>query len=155
MNDRDANDAAVPDIEVRDVEVLVIGAGQAGLAAAYFLTQRGSVPDDEFVVLDANHAAGGAWQHRWRSLSVDAVHGVHALPGMGFEAPEGDSPAREIVAAYFDRYERRFELPVRRPVAVEEVHNDPTDDPTDDTSHAGRRLLVRTDAGTWRTRALL
>ena len=63
-----------------DVEVLdsvVIGAGQAGLAASYFLLQRRVA----HVVLDANPEPGGAWQHRWDSLSMNDVHGVADLPG--------------------------------------------------------------------------
>lgn len=56
----------VPTEPVQDVEVLVIGGGQAGLSAANVLAQRGFVPHEEFLVLDANDSPGGAWQHRWR-----------------------------------------------------------------------------------------
>jgi cation diffusion facilitator CzcD-associated flavoprotein CzcO len=129
---------------MQDVEALVIGGGQAGLSAAYFLARRGFAPYAEFAVLDANATAGGAWQHRWPSLTVDAVHGVHALPGMGLEEADGDAPARDVVAPYFERYERRFALPIHRPVNVEAV-----------LDGADGRLLVHTDAGSWRTRTLL
>ena len=61
------------------LDSVVIGAGQAGLAASYFLRQRGI----DHVVLDANPHPGGAWQHRWASLSMDDVHGVADLPGVG------------------------------------------------------------------------
>ncbi len=130
---------------MRDVEALIVGGGQAGLSAAYFLARRGFVPHEEFVLLDANDAAGGAWRHRWRSLTMDAVHGVHALPGMELEPAAGDAPAREVVAGYFDRYERHFELPIERPVQVHRVENE----------RGHERLLVHTDAGSWRTRVLL
>jgi cation diffusion facilitator CzcD-associated flavoprotein CzcO len=133
---------------VRDLEALVVGGGQAGLSAAYFLARRGFVPHDEFVLLDANATAGGAWQHRWPSLTVDAVHGVHALPGMQLDAAPGEAPAREVVASYFERYEDHFDLPVIRPVQVHRVQNEPDGGPRG-------RLLVHTDAGTWRTRVLL
>jgi cation diffusion facilitator CzcD-associated flavoprotein CzcO len=135
--------SSVPTDTVQDVEALVIGGGQAGLSAAHVLAQRGFVPHEEFVLLDANDSPGGAWQHRWPSLTMDDVHGVHALPGMAFDPTDDDAPAREAVARYFDRYERHFELPIVRPVSVERVEDD------------GERLVVHADAGTWRTRILL
>src|SRR4051794_7591014 len=57
---------------VSDVDVLVIGAGQAGLSAAYHLRRRGLAPYRDFVALDANRVPGGAWQHRWPSLTLAA-----------------------------------------------------------------------------------
>ena len=55
----------------------VIGAGQAGLSASYHLQRLGI----RHVVLDANEAPGGAWQHRWDALTMRDVHGVAELPG--------------------------------------------------------------------------
>lgn len=56
----------------RPVDVVVIGAGQAGLSAAYHLRRRAFVPvgrarpgERTFVVLDAEDGPGGAWRHRW------------------------------------------------------------------------------------------
>nr|WP_211262602.1 NAD(P)-binding domain-containing protein [Nitriliruptor alkaliphilus] len=130
-----------------DVEVMVVGAGQAGLSAAYFLAGRGFAPHREFVVLDANAAAGGAWQHRWRSLRLRDVHGLYPLPGVETIADGDDEDeARDVVARAFARYERRFGLPVVRPVIVGSVRE--ADDASD-------RLLVDTERGTWRARALI
>ncbi|MFA9432222.1 NAD(P)-binding domain-containing protein [Egicoccus sp. AB-alg2] len=130
---------------MRDVEVVVVGAGQAGLSAAYFLAARGFAREGDFVVLDAADRAGGAWQHRWPTLTMQAVHGLHPLPGLppAAEAPQ-DAPASEVVADYFARYERHFDLPVHRPEPVRAVRE------------AGDgRLLVATDDGELRTRALI
>src|SRR6185437_7269864 len=52
------------------LDVVVVGAGQAGLSAAYYLARHGLVPETDFVVLDANPAPGGAWLHRWPSLTL-------------------------------------------------------------------------------------
>lgn len=46
------------------LQVVVIGAGQAGLSAAYHLVKAGLRPHEDFVVLDANEGPGGAWRHR-------------------------------------------------------------------------------------------
>jgi thioredoxin reductase len=127
-------------VEVR--ESVVVGAGQAGLATSYFLRQRGI----DHVVLDANPAPGGAWQHRWDSLGMDDVHGVADLPG----SPAPDPSARAanvVVPAYFGDYERVHALPVVRPVRVGRVDSE------------GDLLVVRSGEGAgereWRTRTLV
>jgi thioredoxin reductase len=128
----------------RVVDVVVIGAGQAGLSSAWALARQGFEPGTDFVVLDADDAPGGAWQHRWPSLTVATTHRVHDLPGLPFR-PEGDSrQAADVVPAYFAEYERTFDLPVRRPVRVTAVSR------TDDD-----RFLVRTDDGDWSARAVV
>src|SRR3954454_20356153 len=99
-------------------DVVVIGAGQAGLSAAYALRRAGA----DFVVLDGTPRPGGAWQHRWPSLRLDRSHRIHPLPGMPLPAADPAAPASEGVAGYFADYEWRFALPVRRPVAVRAVH---------------------------------
>lgn len=126
------------------VEVVVVGAGQAGLSAAHFLRARG-LARGEYVVLDAGDHPGGAWQHRWPTLTMEEVHGVHDLPGLELPDADPDARANQVVPAYFAAYEDRFDLPVRRPVRVERVEEAGADD----------ELLVVTDAGRWRTRALI
>ncbi|WP_350274286.1 FAD-dependent oxidoreductase [Kribbella sp. HUAS MG21] len=103
------------------LDVAVIGAGQAGLSAAYHLVRLGFAPYDEVVVLDRNPAPGGAWQHRWDSLTMHDVHGIANLPGVPVPSSVGAERANEFVPAYFADYEKRFSLPVARPVAVESV----------------------------------
>ncbi|WP_344618528.1 FAD-dependent oxidoreductase [Dactylosporangium salmoneum] len=98
------------------MDVVVIGAGQAGLSAAYWLRRRGL----DFVVLDADDAPGGAWRHRSPSLGVESLHRIFDLPGMPFTPPPS-GPAATVVAGYFREYERAFDLPVRRPYPVHEV----------------------------------
>ncbi|HEY4571693.1 MAG TPA: FAD-dependent oxidoreductase [Kribbella sp.] len=103
------------------LEVAVIGAGQAGLSAAYHLVRLGFTPYDEVVVLDRNAAPGGAWQHRWDSLTMHDVHGIANLPGVPVPSSAGPEQANVFVPEYFAHYEKRFELPVVRPVSVESV----------------------------------
>ena len=68
----------------RKADIVVIGAGQAGLSAAYHLAQRGIVPGRGFVVLDSAERPGGAWQFRWPSLTLSTVNRIHDLPGLLF-----------------------------------------------------------------------
>lgn len=107
-------------------DIVVIGAGQAGLSAAYHLKRRGLEPHREFAVLDSAPAPGGAWQHRWPSLTLSTVNRIHDLPGMRFdEAVDTDAPevqASVAVPEYFAAYEERFELPVYRPVTARLVN---------------------------------
>lgn len=131
---------------MRDVDVVVIGAGQAGLSAAYYLRRRGLVPQSQFVVLDANDGPGGAWRHRWPSLTLGTVHGIHDLPGLPLAPPDPTEPASSVVARYYGEYERTFALPVLRPVAVRTV--------TSPEGPAGR-LYVRAGDDEWHTRALI
>jgi thioredoxin reductase len=129
-----------------DVDVVVIGAGQAGLSTAYTLRRRGLEPQSGFVVLDANAGPGGAWRHRWPSLTLGRTHHVHDLPGFPLGEPDAREPASDVVARYYAEYERSFDLPVHRPVRVRSV-----------TSPDGPdgRLLVDTDRGSWSTRRLV
>lgn len=138
-------------MEPAPVDVVVIGAGQAGLSAAYHLQRRGFVPlaraaasDPSFVVLDADARPGGAWQHRWASLRMATVNGIHELPG--FPVPPADPAAasRDVLPAYFAAYEERFALDVLRPVRVRAVRRaDP---------HPDGRLVVESDSGSWAAR---
>lgn len=106
----------------------VIGAGQAGLSAGYYLRRAGLVPGTDFVMLDGSPGPGGAWQFRWPSLTLSTVNRVHDLPGMSFEDTLGDHPpeqiqASEAVPRYYAQYEKTFDLQVRRPVAVTVVRD--------------------------------
>jgi cation diffusion facilitator CzcD-associated flavoprotein CzcO len=143
---------------VRDVDVVVVGAGQAGLSTAYHLQRRGLEPGTGFVVLDANAGPGGAWQHRWPSLTLDRAHRVHDLPGLPLGEPDPDEPASAVVSRYYAEYEQRFGLAVHRPVRVRTVTPEYDADGaarTEPNSTAHGPLLVHSDHGTWRTRSLV
>ncbi|WP_261987441.1 NAD(P)/FAD-dependent oxidoreductase [Actinomadura sp. HBU206391] len=129
-----------------ETEVVVIGAGQAGLSSAYHLRRSGFASWSGYVVLDAADAPGGAWTHRPPTLTMDKVHGIFDLPGARFgpDGIDGSLPAAQVVPEYFAEYERRLELPVHRPVKVLSVRPAPSD-----------RLLVSTTVGRWAARAVV
>lgn len=130
--------------QVVEVDVAVVGAGQAGLSAAYYLQHRGLTAGSGFVVLDANEGPGGAWRHRWNSLTLGSAHGIHDLPRSPLGTPDPREPASSVVTRYYGSYETEFGLQVQRPVRVQEV------------SEAGNgRLRLDTNRGSWLARAVI
>lgn len=143
-----------PDIFYK-VDIVVIGAGQAGLSAAYHLKREGIKPGKGFVVLDDEFGPGGAWQHRWDSLRLSNVNGINDLPGMGFadavNTKDTALQANIAIPKYYEQYEKAFELPVIRPIRVSEVteRNGRFNIRTNGTQFSARGLINAT--GTWRT----
>jgi len=150
----DATHAPASDVRLKS-DIVVIGAGQAGLSSAYHLKRRGVVPNRGFVVLDQSPNAGGAWQFRWPSLTLSTVNRIHDLPGMPF-SDAIDTAATEVEAAvavprYFAAYEKAFDLPVYRPVKVTVVcdRGDWLNVETDRIAVSTRGIINAT--GTWET----
>ena len=98
-------------------ELIIIGAGQAGLAAGYWLAQR----DIDFLILDANPRVGDSWRRRWDSLQLFTPARYSGLPGMPFPGDPYHLPSRDEVADYLEWYAQAFELPVRNNVRVSRV----------------------------------
>ena len=91
-----------------DVEVAVIGAGQAGLAMGYFLRRQGR----RFVIFERADSIGSAWRERWESLTLFTSRRYSALPGLPFPGDPDGYPVRDEVTAYLERYAETFELPI-------------------------------------------
>jgi cation diffusion facilitator CzcD-associated flavoprotein CzcO len=122
------------------VEVLVIGAGQSGLAVGYYLRRAGL----SFVLLDDQPAPGGAWRHGWDSLRLFSPADASSLPGWLMPRPADNSlPTRDAVIAYLGHYEARYELPVRRPVQVQTI------------ARTASGFAVHTSHGVWAARAVV
>lgn len=111
---------------VNTYAAVIIGAGQAGLAAAHELVRRGLRPGADFLVLDADDGPGGAWRHRWDSLVFGRAHGIADLPGMPLGPTDPEVPASRIVARYYGDYEARLGLDVVRPARVLRVEHQAT-----------------------------
>ncbi|MEQ4717661.1 ArsO family NAD(P)H-dependent flavin-containing monooxygenase [Nonomuraea sp. B19D2] len=125
---------------IRPVDVLVVGGGQAGLAAGYYLRRAGA----DFVILDAQDRPGGAWRHTWDSLRLFSPAQYSSLPGrMMPQPPGGGYPSANDTVSYLTDYERRYEFPIVRPVTVKAVRPD------------ANRLLAETDQGGWAARIVV
>ena len=99
------------------LDVVVIGAGQAGLALAYHLSGQGA----ESVVIDAAAEVGESWRNRWDSLRLFTPARYDGLPGMTFPGHDGDYPTKDMVADYLRDYAARFTLPIRLRCAVTRI----------------------------------
>jgi putative flavoprotein involved in K+ transport len=101
-------------------EVIVVGAGQAGLATGYWLAKQGI----DFLILDANARVGDSWRKRWDSLRLFTPTKYSGLPGLPFPGDPYHLPVRDEVADYLEWYSQVFELPVRGGVHVKRVRRD-------------------------------
>ncbi|QNS08375.1 ArsO family NAD(P)H-dependent flavin-containing monooxygenase [Streptomyces xanthii] len=124
----------------RHADVVVVGGGQAGLAAGYHLRRLNL----DFVILDSQATPGGAWQHTWDSLHLFSPAAFSSLPGRLMPPQQGQEyPGAAHVIDYLRDYEKRYELPVQRAVRVLGVHR------------AGALLRVETDGEEWTARAVV
>jgi putative flavoprotein involved in K+ transport len=99
------------------VNTLVIGGGQAGLAAGYFLSQQ----KEQFIILDENSRPGASWRRRWDSLHLFSPSQFDGLPGLPYPKPAGYFPSKDEMADYLELYADRFHLPVRYSVKVDRL----------------------------------
>ena len=113
------------------LDTIVIGAGQAGLAAGYHLQRMGS----RFAILEASDSPGGSWPHYYASLRLFSPARFSSLPGLAFPGDPERYPARDEVIAYLHQYAAHFGLPVVTGARVEAVTRD------------GERFMVRTAGG--------
>jgi putative flavoprotein involved in K+ transport len=100
-------------------DVLVVGAGQAGLAMGYFLREQGR----RFLIVEARSIAS-AWRDRWESLTLFTPRRYSALPGLRFPGDPDGYPSRDEVIAYLEEYAARFELGVEERAPVRRLSAD-------------------------------
>ncbi len=121
----------------RQIETIIIGGGQAGLATSFHLLQRGR----EHIILEKADQAGNAWRNgRWDSFTLLTPNWSIRIPGAEYK---GDAPdvfmERNEIVSYFERYVEHFNLPVHygiRVTSVEKIAD----------KHG---YLVRSDEDTW------
>lgn len=91
------------------VDVAVVGAGQAGLAAGRALQQA----DLGFAILEARSQVGGSWPDFYDSLTLFSPARFSALPGLPIPGDPGRYPTRDELTHYLQDYADHFALPVR------------------------------------------
>jgi putative flavoprotein involved in K+ transport len=97
------------------LDAVVVGAGQAGLGASYFLQRDGH----DHVVLERGRI-GETWlSQRWDSFQINTPNFLSVLPGLPYQGPEPDGFWRQDeLVAYFHTYVEHFQLPVQTGVNV-------------------------------------
>src|SRR5688572_31210310 len=90
------------------LEVLVIGAGQAGLALGRELKQIGH----DFLLVDRSDRVGESWRGRFDSITLFTPRAYSALPGLPFPGDPEGFPTKDEMADYLEAYARHFGLPV-------------------------------------------
>jgi len=88
-------------------EVVVIGAGQAGLTMGYYLAGQGR----QFAILERSDSVAAAWRERWESLTLFTPRRYSGLPELPFPGDPDGYPTRDEVIEYLERYAETFELP--------------------------------------------
>lgn len=119
------------------LDTLVVGAGQAGLATSYWLSQTGV----EHQLLERRPALGGAWQDRWDAFVLNTPNFSLALPGGPYDGPvpEAFMPRADVVD-YMRHYAETIGAPVRTATDVTRI------------APADGGFSVDTTQGAWRTR---
>jgi putative flavoprotein involved in K+ transport len=108
MTDSHEAQPTSPNAVSDDLEVIVVGGGQAGLAIAYFLAQQRR----RFAILEAEEEPAAAWRARWDSLKLFTPARYSSLPGLPFPGAPAGYPGRDDVVAYLTDYGQHFALPV-------------------------------------------
>lgn len=100
-----------------DLDVLVVGAGQAGLAAGHALRRAGL----RHLLLEADAQVGGSWSRYYESLTLFSPARFSALPGLRLPGDPSRYPTRDELAGYLRDYADHFALPVRTGARVVDV----------------------------------
>lgn len=107
--------------EFVDAPVVVIGAGQSGLATGYHLQQAGV----EFTILADDERVGDTWRDRWDSLELFTPAFYNGLPGLDFPADNPEHlPHKDEMADYLETYAETFELPIELGTRVTRLANE-------------------------------
>lgn len=91
-----------------ELDVLIIGGGQAGLAMGFRLKET----PFRYRIVERHPRVGDSWRNRYASLVLFTPRSYSALPGLAVPGnPEG-FPTKDEMADYLETYAERFELPV-------------------------------------------
>lgn len=93
---------------MKKLDVLIIGAGQAGLALGYHLKKSPL----QFRLVDGNSRVGDSWRQRYDSLSLFTPRWLSVLSGLAIQGDPQGYPGRDEFANYLECYAEHFDLPV-------------------------------------------
>jgi putative flavoprotein involved in K+ transport len=122
----------------QQVDAVIVGGGQAGLAISYFLTQQGR----PHVILEQATQAASAWRHgRWDSFTLVTPNWTVRLPGFPYRGDDPDGfMQRDEVVLHLEQYAASFGAPIRYGTQVTGINS---------ASDAGRYLVLATDGNSY------
>lgn len=122
------------------VDVVIIGAGQSGLATSWFLTRRSI----DHVILERGEVANSWRRERWDSMRALTPNWLNRLPGLAYQGddPDGYMKSAEL-ADFVTSYATITRAPVRTNTTVNRV------------ARSGDGYVVVTNRGTWSCRAVV
>ena len=123
----------------KNYDIIIIGGGQAGLSAAYFLRRTGL----RYLILDDSDTPGGAWSKTWDSLRLFSPVDYSSIAGWQMPQGKDEYPHKDEFINYLAKYETRYDLPIERPVRVKTV------------TRARNGFTIRTDQGVYAARAVI
>lgn len=95
-------------------DVIIIGAGQAGLSMGYFLRNTGL----SFLILDRLSEVGEVWKKRYNSLTLFTPRMYSSLPGLKLIGNHQEFPTKNEIADYLSTYTNHFSLPIQMETEV-------------------------------------
>src|SRR5258708_10521403 len=116
-----ASDEASPQersSDVRREEIIIAGAGQAGLSMGYWLKRQ----QRSFLLLEAGPCIGESWRQRYDSLVLFTPRRYSALPGLAFPGDPDGRPTKDEMADYLQTYADHVALPVQMDIQVVDIH---------------------------------
>lgn len=102
---------------MRNFDVVIVGGGQAGLAAGYYLHDKQMT----YTILDSHSRIGDSWRQRYDSLELFTPRSYSSLPGLRMDGKPDGFPTKDEVADYLEQYVHKFQLPVELQVTVNRV----------------------------------
>jgi putative flavoprotein involved in K+ transport len=100
-----------------ETDILIIGAGQAGLALAYYLQST----ELRCMLIEQNARIGDSWRQRYDSLTLFTSRAYSALPGLELEGDPDGYASRDEIADYFERYADHYDFPIHLKQSVEQL----------------------------------
>jgi putative flavoprotein involved in K+ transport len=98
-------------------DVLVLGAGQAGLSMGYFLKRTKL----NFLILDKGSEIGESWRNRYDSLTLFTPRTYSSLPGLSLKGEEKQYPTKDEMSDYLSMYAKAFSLPIQLDTSVSKL----------------------------------
>lgn len=102
------------------LDVIIVGAGQAGLTMGYYLKQEGY----KFLLLEAGNRVGDSWRNRYDSLQLFTPREYSSLPGMILKGEGNGFPHKDEIAMYLEEYAQYFQLPVQLQTKVLKIRKE-------------------------------